>query len=271
MRRKTFPLVCVGLGLAGCVSNTTHLAALDQVRRSTREQARAACDKDKAALKAKRDADVARLEQERQKLADELAASQKQTADLEAQCQSKLKATAEELAELRKQRAAVEARLAEFKAITDKFRKMIDTGSVRVYIRRGRMILALPSSVLFPSGKADLSDRGKKTLAEMARTLQGFPKRRFLVAGHTDNVPVGAELGFADNWELSTARALVVTRFLVENGVPPRNLAAVGYGKHDPVRSNRTRRGRRLNRRIELILVPDLSELPKLPPPKKGS
>lgn len=270
MRPSTiFVIISLCCGPGACVTKSTHLEALNQVRRNTEQQARSRCEKEKAALQAKRDAEVARQQQKQQELEAELAAARKDKTELEAQCQSKLQATGEELSELRQQRAAIEARLAEFKAITDRFRKMIDTGSIRVYMRRGRMILALPSSVLFPSGKADLSKRGEKTLAEVAQTLKGFPKRRFLVAGHTDNVPVGKELGFADNWELSSARALVVTRFLIEHGVRPKNLAAAGYGKYDPVRSNRSRRGRRRNRRIELILVPNLSELPQLPKKKK--
>ncbi|MEM9491438.1 MAG: OmpA family protein, partial [Myxococcota bacterium] len=82
----------------------------------------------------------------------------------------------------------------------------------------------------------------------------------------TDNVRIGDsdKIEFTDNWELSTARALRVTRFLIEQGLDPKQLAAAGYGPHDPLRSNRNKRGRKLNRRIELILEPKLPDFRKL-------
>ena len=84
-----------------------------------------------------------------------------------------------------------------------------------------------------------------------------------MVAGHTDNQPVKET--YKDNWELSMARALAVTRFLVEAKMKPQTIVAAGYGEHDPIAKNATPEGRRENRRIEIILLPDLSELPTLP------
>ena len=80
-------------------------------------------------------------------------------------------------------------------------------------------------------------------------------------------MPIGEKLKtlYEDNWDLSARRALVVTRFLVEQGVAPDNLAAAGYGQHDPAASNKSQAGRRKNRRIELIVEPELSQLLKLP------
>jgi chemotaxis protein MotB len=234
------------------VTTSKHRAALSQCA-AQRTAAIAERERKIGSLQEK----IKALEAKVQKLDAELEKSRKLAA-------AELQATQEELDELRKQRAATERRLAEFKKLTAKFQKMIDAGKIKVYIRRGRMMVALPSSVLFPSGKAELSARGKKALVQVAATLKEFPKRRFEVAGHTDNVPIKKSENFQDNWELSSARALTVTRFLIENGLNPRNLAATGYSKYDPVHSNRNRKGRRLNRRIELILVPDLSELPKL-------
>jgi len=98
---------------------------------------------------------------------------------------------------------------------------------------------------------------------EVAVILRQFPDRRFMVAGHTDNQPV--KEAYKDNWELSMARALVVTRFLVEAKMKAQNIVAAGYGEHDPIASNASPDGRRENRRIEIILLPDLSELPTLP------
>jgi hypothetical protein len=83
---------------------------------------------------------------------------------------------------------------------------------------------------------------------------------RELLAGHTDNVRLGKDDKFHSNWELSTARAVKVTELLVEKGVRPSNLVAAGYGEYDPVVSNATKTGRQKNRRIEIILEPQLSK-----------
>jgi chemotaxis protein MotB len=181
--------------------------------------------------------------------------------------EGKLAATQDELDELRKQREAQKAQLELFRKFTDKLQSMIAVGDIDVYMRRGRMVVGMPSQVLFPSGQHELSEKGKGTLKRVAAALKDFPERRFLVAGHTDNKPIGEKLKtlYEDNWDLSARRALVVTRFLIAEGVAPGSLAAAGYGEHDPARSNKGAGGRAKNRRIELIVEPLLAELPKLP------
>lgn len=165
--------------------------------------------------------------------------------------------------ELDSLRAANAKRQAAFEELQGKLKSLIEAGELEVYVRRGRMIIGLPSGVLFGSGKAELSKKGKKTVGQVAKVLQSLEGRRIEIAGHTDNVPIGKST-YVDNWELSAVRALTVTRFLVEGGVDPANLSAAGYGEHDPVGNNKNRSGRKKNRRIELILVPDLSALPGL-------
>ncbi|MEO1175125.1 MAG: OmpA family protein, partial [Myxococcota bacterium] len=87
--------------------------------------------------------------------------------------------------------------------------------------------------------------------------------RRFLIAGHTDDQRIRTKR-FPNNWHLSTARAVSVLEFFVDQGFTPNNLAAAGYGEFSPVAPNDSKENRALNRRIEIILVPDLSELPNL-------
>jgi len=198
-----------------------------------------------------------------------LGASQVASATTMASVTKDLAATKQELEELRKQRAETAKRLAAFKTITARFRKMIDSGRLNVEIRNGRMVVKLPAGVLFSSGSADLSRPGELALMEVAIILRGFPKRRFMIVGHTDNRPLEAsdKSQYKDNWDLSTARAVRVTRFMMEAKLNPKNLLAAGHGEFDPVADNRTRPGRQSNRRIEIILLPNIEELPTPPTP----
>ena len=175
-----------------------------------------------------------------------------------------LTATQSELAQLRAERAEAEARLAAFKAVTEKLKKMIDSGKLKVEIRNGRMIVKVPASILFASGSADMSGDGKSAISDIAAILKQFPDRRFEIAGHTDNIPT-SNSNFKDNWSLSTARAVTVTEQLVSAGMNPARLVAAGYGQFAPVRDNSSEAGRQENRRIEIVLLPNLSELPPLP------
>ena len=162
---------------------------------------------------------------------------------------------------LEQQQQKADARLRDFKQLTRRFQRMIDTGKLDVVFRRGEMIVKLPAAILFASGKADVSDSGRAALKEVASILGKMPRRRFTVAGHTDNVPVKSA-PFPSNWELSTARAVAVTKELIRHGLAPDNLVAAGYGQFAPIGSNRTKRGRRQNRRIEIILEPNLRPVP---------
>jgi len=171
---------------------------------------------------------------------------------------------AAQLDELRKQKAAADARLALFNDFVAKFKKMIDAGKVHISVRRGRIVLSLHNDVLFDEGKTDLKPDGKKALSEIGQALKTVNARSFQVAGHTDNLPIKNK-DFASNWELSTARAVVVVKFLAAQGVNSGVLSAAGYGEFDPVSSNADASGRSKNRRIEISLVPNMSELISFP------
>jgi chemotaxis protein MotB len=178
--------------------------------------------------------------------------------------QRDLSATQTELEELRRRRAEAEERLAMVKELTAKLQKMIDTGKLGVVVRGGRMIVEMPAAVLFESGSAELSEDGKATLKEVAAALRSDPQRRLIVAGHTDNQPI-VDADFRNNWELSAARAVIVTEVLVAAGLRPKNLVAAGYGEFHPVGDNKSPQGRAQNRRIELVIQPpELDQLPEL-------
>jgi len=173
-----------------------------------------------------------------------------------------LKVSQSELDELRAERAETEKRLEAFRALTASFQKMIDSGKLQVTMRHGRMIVKLPAEFLFASGSAEISKEGQTALAEVAGILKHLPDRRFMVAGHTDNIPVGPTSPFKNNLQLSTARAETVTEQLISAGMNAAHLSAAGYSQYEPVHENSSEAGRRENRRIEIILLPNLAELP---------
>jgi chemotaxis protein MotB len=246
--------LCAG----GCVSKSKHEETLKNLKAcqgdlDARTGELTTCTQDKEKLQA--DLDTTKKER------DAALAGKKKAEDDFNALSKDLNATREQLAALEKQKAETEKRLAAQRALTERFRKMIDTGKIKIELRGGRMVMKLPSGVLFASGKADLSPEGKAVLTEVAAVLKEFPDRRFVIAGHTDNVPLRGSK-YKDNWELSTARALTVTKFLISQGVDPKSLSAAGYGEFDPIADNGTEEGKQENRRIEIILVPNIDELP---------
>jgi len=171
--------------------------------------------------------------------------------------------TTARLEDLRKQKAASDARAATFRSLVAKLRSMIDAGQLKVVIRNGRMIIALPNDILFDSGRTEVKADGKVALAKVAQVLASVTDRDFLVAGHTDDVPIKTGL-FPSNWELSTRRAVEVVHFLIAQGMRPKVLAAAGYGEFDPSVPNDSADHRAQNRRIEIVLQPNLADLPPL-------
>lgn len=251
----------------GCVSSGTFRA---------KENELVLAKKDAAQLQADLDQRTAERDKLRKELDDATALVGQLTAKLESLGQNVQQLTSEKgalsaglhdakerLEELRRQKAAAEASAATFRGLVQRLKAMIDAGTIKVTIRNGRMLLALPNDVLFDSGKTAVKDEGKAALREVATVLASINDRRFVVAGHTDNVPIKTSR-FPSNWELSTARAVEVTRLLIESGMKADVLAAAGYGEFDPVAANDTAQNKALNRRIEIVLEPNLSDLPSL-------
>jgi chemotaxis protein MotB len=167
------------------------------------------------------------------------------------------------LEELRAREKQAQARLQVFTEMLNKFKAMIDSGKLRVRVVRGRMVVELAENILFDSGRSDLKKEGQEALTQVAGVLSSIANRDFQIAGHTDNIPIKSAR-FPSNWELSTARAVVVTKFLAEHSVDPSRLSAAGYADTQPVAANTDADGRQQNRRIEIVLMPNLDELPDL-------
>ncbi len=187
----------------------------------------------------------------------ELAAMSAQLEDL-AQKQG---LTAKELADLRSEKAKREKELQVYKDLFAELKALVDAGTIEVVFRKGRMTVKLSNAILFDSGKSRLRDEGKAAVAQIVPALAKVGDREFLVAGHTDNDPIRTAR-FKNNWELSTARAVSMVTEMIADGYPGNRIGAAGFGEFDPIAANDTEEGKEQNRRIEIILMPNLGEIP---------
>lgn len=181
-------------------------------------------------------------------------------------------ASQEELQSLQEQNARLTARVARMDAILDKEREtirelredlkpLVDKGLLIIEVADGKVTLAMRSDVLFAKGSAELSAEGKSTVQQLAVALaRRSPDRDFQVEGHTDSDPI-ATAQFPNNWYLGAARGIVVTEAMVAAGFPRVHLSAATYADTRPSKSNASDGGQALNRRIEVVLVPDVSDL----------
>jgi len=190
---------------------------------------------------------IATLEGDRSKLASNLSATQK------------------EMDELRRAHSQAEQRSELYRTLVTKLRSMIEAQTLNVEIRKGKMVVKVGDQILFDPGRAELKSAGAVAMRQLAAVLREIPDRDFLVAGHTDNRPIRAST-YRSNWELSTARAVTVVQFLQTEGVDPRRLAAAGYSEFDPLSDNNVSDTRALNRRIEVVVMPKIEELPSIDP-----
>jgi chemotaxis protein MotB len=166
----------------------------------------------------------------------------------------------EEVAKVSREKEEEMARLkATHDDMVKAMQKEIEQGQIKVTQLADRLSLNIVDKILFPSGEAEISEQGKGVLKRVGGILKQTRDKTIRIEGHTDNVPIHKHLQarFPTNWELSTARATNVVRFLQDDaGIEAASLEAVGRGEHHPIASNKTVAGRSQNRRIEIILSP---------------
>jgi len=135
----------------------------------------------------------------------------------------------------------------------------ISAGQIQITQLAGRLSVNMVDKILFNSGEASVKPEGEKVLLQVGAALKNIQDKAIRVEGHTDNVPIAGSLKdrFPSNWDLSTARATAVVRYLQDKaGIAPDHLIAAGYGEYRPMAPNTTPEGRAQNRRIEIVLVP---------------
>jgi chemotaxis protein MotB len=278
--KKIVLLAVITIFSSGCVKKSVYETTAADLNKTKEELSRS--KEDGLSLKealAKEQEKVTELEDQIEELKNSLLEKENQLRDRDDELlklndkltetikdKSKLKESAAKLkralAELERRKAAADKRVREFKNLLKKFKKLIDAGKLKVAIKEGRMVLVLPTDILFASGSAKLSDDGKAAVVEVAAVLKTIRKRRFQVEGHTDNDPILNKRTYKNNWELAAGRAMGVLQAMIDAGMNPKMLSAASYGEFHPVATNKTKNGKAANRRIDIVIVPDLSDLP---------
>lgn len=145
-----------------------------------------------------------------------------------------------------------------YESLVKELKQEIKEGEIQITQLRDKLTVNMVEKILFDSGSAVIKKNGRKVLDRMAGILKNVAGQQIKVEGHTDNVPIGPTIidKFSTNWELSTARATTVVRYLQERGINPSVLSAEGYSEYRPVAPNDTDENKSKNRRIEIVLVP---------------
>lgn len=197
------------------------------------------------------------LVKENEELKSHLKLAQNRGADTEVgrkQTQKDLDLTSEALAI-----TAVKARSQEdaYNKLVNGLSKELVAKQITISQMKSGVNVNLTEGVLFSSGSANVSDAGRAVLEKVSAELADMPFQT-IVAGHTDNAPIGGKLAekFPTNWDLASARATEVVRILEKSGLPGARLVAVSFGPNQPIASNETPEGRKQNRRIEIRLRP---------------
>ena len=276
-------IIIISLGLVallttGCVTKGTHEATLAELGKTQNSLTTANSKIDAQSEKiSKQNADIEAQKLEINKNLEEISKTNSELSQLEknklalqkelAASQELLNSSEAQLETMRQIEAETKKRNEIYARFVSELQKMIDGGQLTVSIEKGRIVINLPDNVLFATGHSNVNPEGQEALKQIATVLKEFSDRSFQVEGHTDNVPMKSAR-YPSNWELSTARAMSVVHLMITEGVDAKNISAAGFGEFQPRADNEKKEGRALNRRIEIIMLPNLeilsSELPKV-------
>ncbi|MDD5116842.1 MAG: OmpA family protein [Candidatus Omnitrophica bacterium] len=164
----------------------------------------------------------------------------------------KIEELSSQLDELSRSKSMLEQKLSQ--EISDK--------QVKLQMMEKGLVITVVGDLLFDSGKAKIRPEAYPLLNKVSAVLkENMAQFNIGIEGHTDNVPIKRS-GWKSNWELSTARALSVLHYLEKDeGISPERLSAIGYGEYRPVASNDSRDGRKQNRRVEIVILPNVTKV----------
>lgn len=242
MMNRIWPaLVCVALLGSGCVSSSKHKAIVGDLESQLSSE--------------KND------NQEKRNTIQLLETKLMSTSKDRGALQTSLDEMRKAMDEMKARQAEQRKRLQEFSDLTRRFKKLTDAGTLSVKIIDGKMVVSLGSDVLFGAGSARLSKEGIQAMKDVTAQLAGIPDKHFQIEGHTDNQPIATQV-FPSNWELASARALTVVKTMIDSGMPGNRVSAASYADTHPVQANDSIEGRAANRRVAIVVVPDLASLP---------
>jgi chemotaxis protein MotB len=148
--------------------------------------------------------------------------------------------------------------------VNQKFAQLINDQMIKVSSNEYWVQIELNDSILFPSASADASPQAQAIFTDIASILNHY-SNPVQIEGFTDNIPI-SNGRYPTNWELSSARAAAIVKWLVGKGVAPERLSAVGYGEFQPVANNDDEVGRAQNRRVAVMIAKRKIERPKATP-----
>ncbi|HBK71857.1 MAG TPA: cell envelope biogenesis protein OmpA [Flavobacteriaceae bacterium] len=157
--------------------------------------------------------------------------------------------------------AAKEAAMQRLKDAVSSALQGFEGKGLTVERKNGKVYVSMENKLLFSSGSWAVNGEGQRAVVNLASVLKDNPDINVLIEGHTDNVPYGGKGVLLDNWDLSTKRATAIVRILVNNNVNAEQVTAAGRSKYVPLTSNATSTGKAKNRRIEIILAPNLDAI----------
>lgn len=213
---------------------------------------------------------VANLENERTNLEKENAEIQKAFSNFSSNSKATIENSKMTIAEQAQRLKGLQTLIQSQKDIVNKLKKSVADALINfkpdelsVSIKDGKLYVSLQEKLLFKSGSAVVDPKGKEALQSLATVLNSTSDISVVIEGHTDNVPMKGK--YEDNWSLSTERATSIVRILTNDyKVDAHNIMATGRSEFFPIADNTTAEGKAKNRRTEIILSPNLSELFKL-------
>jgi chemotaxis protein MotB len=264
---------------AEIASSRQDIALAEIERNKAREEMNSLSDRFNALQIAQDDLIKGNLTETRKLLADLQAAQDnlRQKEDIMRQLEYSMDLKKVSLDELTLELDKKNARMAELEKILDTQRKIVqdlkqkvseallgfENNGLTVTNRDGKVYVSLDEKLLFRSASWDIDANGRNALRKLAGVLEKNPGIQVTIEGHTDNVPYNPGSGnLTDNWDLSVKRATTVVRTLLEGTkIDPARLTAAGRSEYMPVDAANTTEARQKNRRTEIVLTPDLTEL----------
>lgn len=198
-------------------------------------------------------------------LTDENTSLKKQSADQKEALEKNISNLETENAGLKDNLSQIKQKTQEVEKASNTYQELlkemkgeIAQGQITIKELKGKLTMDVVDKILFASGEAKVKKEGLEVLSRVVEVLKNVKDKNIRVEGHTDNIKITSRLAkvYPTNWELSSARALNVTKYLQEKGIDPQVLSATAFGEHQPIADNTTPEGRAKNRRIAIILLP---------------